>query len=84
MSDAAETRLVKIIDAARRQISASMTERQREIRELQERDEALLELRAVLTAEAEEVPTVRPPSTPAMQAVHVPKVEIVRFPEKGR
>lgn len=33
---------------------------------------------------ADDIPTVRPPSTPAMQAVHVPKVEVVRFPEKGR
>lgn len=69
MSDSAETRLVKIIDAGRRQIAASMTERQRELRELHERDEALLELRALLTIHEESTPAVGKGSRPNMSAV---------------
>lgn len=69
MADSAETRLVKIIDATRREIAASITERQRELRELQERDEALLALRGMLTISDEPTPRVGVGSRPNMSAV---------------
>lgn len=53
-------------------LKAFESEIQAVIRELDESDEA------------DETPTVRPPSTPSMEAVHIPKVEIVKLPTPGK
>jgi hypothetical protein len=52
-------------------LKAFESEIQAVIRELDEADAA------------DEVPTVRPPSQPAMEAVHVPKIEVVKLPMPG-
>lgn len=65
----------KTIDAALKALDETRTELIRVKRELTEQ---------LGEPDPEEVPTVRPPSTPAMEAVKIPKVEVVRIPGKGR
>jgi predicted transcriptional regulator len=52
-------------------LKAFESEIQAVIRELDEADEM------------DDTPTVRPPSQPSMEEVHVPKVEIVKLPMPG-
>lgn len=63
-----DSNLMKALLRYRDALMAHMTESQAALRQVEE------------AIEAEERPTVRPPSQPKMEAVELPKVEIVRRP----